>query len=78
MGTSLSIGFCVSPGGNVDRICFFMQEIFIKATVPNKADKAPVFMELYYLEKLTTHSKQINKGILSGGKKCSEEIRAKG
>lgn len=47
VGTSLPIGFCVSPGGNVDYICFFIQEVFIEATIMNKADKVPVSMELY-------------------------------
>lgn len=37
----------VSAGENVDCICCFIWEIFIDATVMNKADKVPALMELY-------------------------------
>lgn len=33
---------------NVDYTCFFIQEIFIEATIMNKSDKVPILVELYY------------------------------
>ena len=39
---------CVSVGENVDCICSFIQEIFIEATIMNKADRVSAVVELYY------------------------------